>query len=175
MNETRHSTSKQDGKNTTTEERVSRLDPNGKLSEVSRTVSKESETARGEKHNTTETYSVDVPGSARDGSLHLVERSTTAEHKSSTGQQTTQRQVEQPDPGDPEAGLRVTIRTTDTLRPGSAGSRTTQTIEALDPNGSLATVAVDTTKSDNKGIVQVQIAPDEKKNKIAPPEKKEVA
>ena len=70
VNETRHSTSKQDGKNTTTEERVSRLDPNGKLSEVSRTVSRESETARGEKHNTTETYSVDVPGSARDGSLH---------------------------------------------------------------------------------------------------------
>ena len=172
VNETRHSTTRQDGKDTTTEERVSRLDPDGKLNEVSRTVSKESETTPGENHNTTETYSVDVPGSARDGSLHLVERSTTAQHKSSTGQQTTQHQVEQPDPGDPGAGLRVTIRTTDTLRPGSAGSRTTQTIEALDPNGSLATVSVDTTKSDNKGIVQVQIAPPEKKNQIAPPEKK---
>jgi hypothetical protein len=172
VNETRHTTTKQDSKDTTSEERVSRLDPDGKLNEVSRTVSKESETAPGENQNKTETYSVDVPGSTRDGSLHLVERSTTAQHKSSTGEQTTQRQVEQPNPGDPGAGLRVTIRTTDTLRPSSSGSRSTQTVEALNPNGSLTTVSVDTTKSDNKGMVQVQIAPPEKKNQVAPPEKK---
>jgi hypothetical protein len=163
VNETRRTTTRQDGTNITTEERVSRLDADGKMGEVSRSISKQSETAPGESRDTTETYSVDVPGSARDGSLHLVERSTTAQRKSSTGQQTTQHQVEQPDAGDPDAGLRVTLRTTDTVRPGSSGSRTSQTIEALDPNGSLATVSVDTTKSDNKGIVQVQIASPEKK------------
>jgi hypothetical protein len=172
VNESRHATTRQDGKNSTTEERVSRLDPDGKLSEVSRTVSKESETSPGENRSATETYSVDVPGSARDSSLHLVERSTTAQHKSSTGVQTTLHQVEQPDPGDPGVGLRVTMRTTDTVLPGSSGSRTSHTIEALDPNGSLATVSVDTTKSDNKGIVQVQIAPPDKKVQVAPPEKK---
>ncbi len=162
VSETRHTTIKQQGTNSTTEERVSRLDPNGKLAEVSRTVTKESESAPGEKRNTTEVYSVDVPGSARDGSLHLAQRETTAQRTSSTGQQTTQHQVEQPDPGNPESGLRVTVLTTDTLRPGSSGSRTTRTIEALDPNGNLAVVSVDTTKSDNTAV-QVQIAPPEKK------------
>jgi hypothetical protein len=162
VSETRHTTIKQQGTNSTTEERVSRLDPNGKLSEVSRTVSQESESAPGEKRNTTEVYSVDVPGSARDGSLHLVQRETTAQRTSSTGQQTTQRQVEQPDPGNPDSGLRATIRTTDTLRPGASGSRSTRTIEALDPNGSLAVVSVDTTKSDHTAV-QVQIAPPETK------------
>lgn len=163
VSETRHATTTQDGRTRSTEERVSRLDPDGKLSEVSRTVTQESEAASGEKTQTTEVFSVDVPGSARDGSLHLVERATTAQHTSSTGQQTTQQQVEQPDPGNPDAGLRVTIRSTDVSRSGSAGSHATQTIEALDPNGSLTTVSVDTTKSDKTGTVQVQIAPADRK------------
>jgi hypothetical protein len=162
VSETRHATTTEDGKNRRTEERVSRLDSEGKLAEVSRTVTKESEGASGDKTDTTEVYSVDVPGSARDGSLHLVERATTAQRTSSTAQQTTQRQVEQPNPGDPNAGLRVTIRTTDTSRPGSSGSRSTRTIQALDPNGTLSTVSVDTTKSDNTAV-QVQIAPPENK------------
>jgi hypothetical protein len=163
VNETRHTTTRHDGSNSRTEERISRLDPDGKLNEVSRTVSTESEAAPGEKHTTTETYSVDVPGSARDGSLHLVQRETTAQRTSSTSQQTTQHQVEQPDPGDPGSGLRVTILTTDTQRPGSSGSKSTRTIQALDPNGSLTVVSVDTAKTDNAGTVQVQIAPPEKK------------
>jgi hypothetical protein len=162
VNETRHATTTQDGENRRTEERVSRLDADGKLGEVSRTVTKESEGA-GEKTGTTEVYSLDVPGSARDGSLHLVQRETTAQRTSTTGQQTTQHQVEQPDPGDPGSGLRVTILTTDTLRPGSSGSKSTRTIQALDPNGSLTVVSVDTAKTDNAGTVQVQIAPPEKK------------
>ncbi len=161
VNEARHTTIRHDGKDTTTEERVSRLDPEGKLGEISRTVSKDSETAPGETKSTTETYSLDVPGNARDGSMHLVERSTTAQHKSPAGSQTTH-QVEQPDPGNPDV-VRVTLRTTDTQRQGSAGSRATQTIEALNPDGTLSTVSVDTSKTDNTGVVQVQIAPAEKK------------
>lgn len=163
VNETQRLVTRRDGKNSTTEERVSRLDPDGKLSEVSRTVSKESETAPGETSGTKEVYSVDVPGSARDGNLHLVERSTTAQRTSPSGEQSTQKQVEQPDPGNPDAGLRVTVRTTNTRHPGSSGTKSTQTIQALDPNGNLTVVSVDTTKSDNTGTVQVQIAPAEKK------------
>jgi hypothetical protein len=163
VNETRHTTTRHDGSNSRTEERISRVDPDGKLDEVSRTVSTESETAPGEKHTTTETYSVDVPGSTRDGSLHLVQRETTAQRTSTTGQQTTQHEVEQPDPGDPGSGLRDTILTTDIQRPGSSGSKSTRTIQALDPNGSLTVVSVDTAKTDNAGTVQVQIAPPEKK------------
>ena len=162
VNETQRSVTRRDGKNSTTEERVSRLDPDGKLSEVLRTVSKESETAPGETSGTKEVYSVDVPGSARDGSLHLVERSTNAQRTSPSGEQSTQKQVEQPDPGNPDAGLRVTVRPTDTRRPGASGAKSTQTIQALDPNGNLTVVSVDTTKSDNTAV-QVQIAPSEKK------------
>jgi hypothetical protein len=162
VGEIRQATSRQEGKERTTEERISRPDAEGKLLEISRTVSKESENAPGEKRDTVETYSVDVPGSARDGSMHLVERTTTAQSTSLTGQQTTARQVERPDPGDPGAGVRVSIRTTDAVRPGSSGAQATQTIQLLDSNGDFDVVSVDTSKSDNTHAVQVQIAPSEK-------------
>jgi hypothetical protein len=159
VGEVRQATTRQEGKERTTEERVSRPDLEGRLGEISRTVSKESDNAPGETRNTVETYSVDVPGSPRDGNLHLVERATTAQSTSPTGQQTTSRQVEKADPGDPGSGLRVSIVTTDTVRPGSAGARATQTIQLRDANGDFEVVSVDTSKSDNTHAVQVQIAP----------------
>src|SRR4029077_6770071 len=162
VGEMRQATSRQEGKDRTTEERVSRPDSDGKLGEISRTVSKESESASGEKRNTVETYSVDVPGSARDGSLHLVERATTAQRTSSNGQQTTEQQVEQSKPGDPGSGLRVTTLTTDTVRPGPAGAQATRTVQVRGANDSFGIVSVDTKKSDDIHAVQVQIAPSEK-------------
>jgi hypothetical protein len=165
VGEMRQATISEDGKSRSTEERISRPDSEGKLGEVSRTVSKESESASGERGNTVETYSVDVPGSAQDGSLHLVERATTAQHTSSTGQQTTEQQVEQLNPGDPGSGLRVTILTTHTVRLGPSGAQATRTIQVRDANGSYGSfgvVSVDTTKSDNIHAIQVQIAPSEK-------------
>ena len=161
VDEIRQATTRQEGKNRSTEERVSRPDSDGKLGEISRTVSKESETASGEKRNTVETYSLDVPGSARDGGLHLVERSTTSQRTNSTGQQTTEQQVEQPNPGDPGSGLQVITLTTDTVRPSPSGAQATRTIQVRDASGSLGVVSVDTTKSDNIHAIQVQIAPSE--------------
>jgi hypothetical protein len=169
VGEVRQTTTRQDGKERTTEERVSRPDADGKLGEISRTVSKDSENAPGEKRNTVETFSVDVPGSSRDGSLHLVERATTAQRTSSTGQQTTARQVERADPGDPDSGLQVSIVTNDTVRPGSSGARATETIQLRNSNGDFDVVSVDTSKSDNTHAVQVQIAPAPKP--VAPSEK----
>jgi hypothetical protein len=169
VGEVRQATTRQDGTGRTTEERISRPDPEGKLGEISRTVTKEADSVPGEKRNTQETYSIDVPGSTRDGSLHLVERTTTSQSTSATGQQTTARQVEKPDPGDPASGLRVSIRTTDTVRPGSSGAQATQTISLRDANGDLQVVSVDTAKSDNTHAVQVQIAPSVKP--IPPAEK----
>jgi hypothetical protein len=164
ISEMRQATTRREGKSEGggTEERISRRDAEGKLGEVSRTLSNESESAPGEKRNTVETYSVDVPGSAGDGSLHLVERATTAQRTSSTGQQTTEQQVEQPSPGDPGSSLRVTMLTTDTVRPGPSGAQATRTIQERDANGSLGVVFVDTAKSDNIHAIQVQIAPSEK-------------
>jgi len=161
VDEIRQATTRQEGKNRSTEERVSRPDSDGKLGEISRTVSKEFETASGEKRNTVETYSLDVPGSARDGGLHLLERSTTSQRTNSTGQQTTEQRVEQPNPGDPGSGLQVITLTTDTVRPSVSGAQATRTIQARNASGSLRVVSVDTTKSDNIHAVQVQIAPSE--------------
>jgi hypothetical protein len=158
----RQATTREEGKSRSTEERVSRPDSEGKLGEVSRTVSKESESAPGVKRNTVETYSVDVPGSARDGSLHLVERATTAQRTSSNGQQTTEQQVEQSNPGDPGSDLRVTTLTTDTVRPGPSGLQATRTVQVRGANDSFGIVSVDTKKSDDIHAIQVQIAPSEK-------------
>jgi hypothetical protein len=161
VGEIRHATTRQQDKDRSSEERVSRPDSEGKVGEVFRVVSKESESASGEGRSTVETFSVDVPGSARDGNLHMVERATT-QRTSSIGQQTTEQQVEQPNPGDPGSGLRVTTLTTETVSLGPSGAQTTRTIQARDANGRLAVVYVDTTKSDNVPAVQVQIAPSEK-------------
>ena len=161
VGEVQHSTTKQDGKSRSTEEQISRPDSEGNMGEVSRTVSKESESASGEKRGTVETYSADAPGLARDGSLHLVERATIVQHNSPTGQQTTEKQVEQPNPGDPNSGLQVTTRTIDIVRPGTSGAQATRTIQTVDANGSLGVASVDTSRSDNVQAIQVQIAPSE--------------
>ena len=150
-------TTQQGGKNPTREERVSRADGEGNLSEVSRTVSREVESPTGEKRSSVETYSVDVPGTTRDGSLHLVERATTIQHTSPTGQQTTQQQVEQTNAGDPSAGLRVTVISTNNVRPGASGAQGTQTIQTRDASGNFGTVSVDISKSTNIHAIQVQI------------------
>ena len=162
VGEIRQTTTRQEGADSSTEERISRPESESNLREVSRTVSKESESASGERRKTVETYSVDVPGSARDGNLHFVERATTTQRTSSTGQQTSEQQVEQPNPGDPGSGLRVTILTSDTVRPGPSGAQATRTIQVRDANGSFGVVSVDTTKSDNIHAIQIQIAPSEK-------------
>jgi hypothetical protein len=70
--------------------------------------------------------------------------------------------VEQPDPGNPGSGMRVTTLTTDTVRPGTSAAQATRTIQARDANGNLGVVSVDASKSDNIHAIQVQIAPSQK-------------
>lgn len=88
VGEVRQSTTTQEGSSRSTEERVSRPDAEGKLSEVSCTVTQETGEA-GEKHSSVEKYSADAPGTAPDGRLHLVERATTAQRGNSAGTQAT--------------------------------------------------------------------------------------
>ncbi len=161
LSEVRQATTGQEGTNRTTEERVSRLDSEGKLGEVSHVVSKESESNSGEKNNSVETYSIDVPGTTRDGNLHLVERTTNTERSSSAGERTTGQTVEQPNPGDPGAGLRVSILVNDKMVPAPSGEQSTVTIRARDSNGNFGIVSVDTTKSDRIPTIQIQQTPSE--------------
>jgi hypothetical protein len=162
VGETKQTTIHQEGKNRSSQQTVSRTDLDGHLDEVSRTVSKESESAPGQTVKSVETDSLDVPGVTRDGSLHPVEVTTTIGKTTSSGQQTSDQQVERPDPGDPGAGLRVTTITIDTLSPSSSGSHATRSIEALDANSNLGIVSVDTAQTTKSQAVQVQIAPSEK-------------
>jgi hypothetical protein len=163
VGETRQATVKDDGKNRSREERVSRPDAEGQLKEITHTVGKESEDASGETRNSEETYSVDVPGEGRDGGLHLVQRVTTTQHSDSGKKETTQ-VVAQPNPGDPSAGLQVTTVSIDTVRAGSSGAQATRTIQLRDANGDLGVVSVDLTKSNSAPqAVEVQIAPSKPK------------
>ena len=161
MGEVKESTITEDGKNRTSEERISRADLEGRLSEVSRTVGTETENAAGEKSNTVETYSVDVPGSAIDGSLHLSQRITTVQKKDSGGK-TTEQQVEQPNPSDPKVSLQVNTKTKYIVQYASSGTQQTKTTQVRDINGNFKVVSVETQKSDQTPAAQAQTAPSDK-------------
>jgi hypothetical protein len=160
--EVRNSVKQMDGKNSTSDERVSRSDLDGNLDEVSRTIKKESADGTGDSHKTEDSYSVDQPGVARDSSLHLVQRVTTTQRKNADGQQTS-KVAEQVTPGDPSADLSVTTVSTQAVRLSPNGARETSTIQMRDANGSLNVVSVDMTKADSANAVNVQIAPSKPK------------
>jgi len=162
VNEMKESIVKENGNERTTEERISRPGSDGKLAVVSHTHGEESEGSSGEKRNTVEIFSTDIPGSTPDGKLHLSQRVSTVTRSRADGGQQTEQQLEQPNPGDPNAGLRVTIRTTDTVQPGTSGTHETRTIDVRDSTGSFGVVSVDTRKSDKVQTVTVGTSPEDK-------------
>jgi len=162
LSEVREGTFKDDGKDRTKtkEERVLRPGTDGNLSVVERTISKESQNAAGEKRETVATYSINLPGTPIDDSLHLNQEVTTVYRKSQDGTQSTGTQVEHRNPAEPSGSLRVTQEAIDIVRPGTAGTtRETQTLQSMDSNGELGVVSVDTRKQDNSPAVHVDIAP----------------
>jgi hypothetical protein len=161
VSEVRQATTRQEGTNRTTEERVSRLDSEGKLGEVSHVVSQESQSTSGEKRSVVETYSIDVPGATRDGSLHLVERKSSTERSSSIGERATEQKVEQTNPGDPGLGLRMSVLINGRMVPGPSGEQSTVSIRARDSNANFGIVSVDTAKADWIPTIQIQQTPAE--------------
>jgi hypothetical protein len=161
VGEVEESTTKIDGKNRTSEESISRSDSEGRLSEVSRTVSRETENAAGEKRNTVETYSTYVPGLAPDGSLHLNRMVTTVQNFDSGGKATEQ-QVELPKPGDPIGGLQVAARTRYIVQYGGSVEQQTKTVQLRDVNGALNVISDETRKSDQAPAAQAETAPADK-------------
>lgn len=162
VSEIQQNTTTQEGKDRTIEEKVFRPDAEGKLGQISRVVSRESESTTGEKRNSVENYSIDVPGTTRDGNLHLVERKITTGHSSSTGERTSEQTVEQINPGDPASGLRVSVLVNGKMVAGPSGQESAVTIRARDSNNNFEVVSVDTTKSDRIPTIQVQQTPSEK-------------
>jgi hypothetical protein len=161
LSEIRHNTATQEAEGRKIEERVSRPDAEGKLGQISRMVSQESEGTSGEKRAVVETYSIDVPGTTRDGSLHLVERKTSTQSSSSTGKRATEQEIEQINPGDPGAGLRVSVFVDGKIIAEPSGEQSTVTIRARDVNGKFGVVSVDTTKADRIPTLQLQQTPAE--------------
>jgi len=159
VSEVQQRSTKEEGNSRTTEERVSRRDYEGKLSDYARTVSKESESPSGEKQSTVDNYSVDMLGASRDGSLYLVQRVTSSETTGPSGQQTAMQKVEEPNPGDPSAGLRVTSLISDKVSSGPSGAQATRTVQVRNGGGEFEVMSVDTAKSDNIHAIHVQIGP----------------
>ena len=147
VGEVRNKTIQEDGKKRNTEEQVSRPDLDGRLSEQSRTVLQETQTGSGESSSTVDTYSTVVPGEAGDGKLHLNQRVTTVQKKDTDGN-TTEAQIEQPKPGNPNSGLQVSAKTKYTVHYAASGTDQTRTTQASDGNGALNVVSVETQKSD---------------------------
>jgi hypothetical protein len=164
LSEVREGKSKQEnGQLVSKEERILRPDSNGNLTVVERTVSKGAPTTSGDKRETTETYSTNVPGVAGDDSLQLVQRQTTVSRTNSAGAQSTIQQTEQPHPGDVNSSMQVTEQAIDIVRPGS-GKTADETHMILTPSsdGSLGQVWVDTSKTDNLAAIKVDTTPSSK-------------
>ena len=160
VGEVKQKTIKEDGKDRTTDERVSFPDLEGRLSEVSRTVGKETETAAGEKSNTVEKYSMDIPGIAGDGTLHLKQRVTTVQKNDSDGK-TTEQQVEQPT-GNPSDGLQASAKTKYTVRYAASGTQQTKTVQTRDGSGNFSVVSVETQKSNQPPPAPAPVSPSDK-------------
>ena len=145
-------TIKEDGKKQTSDESVSRPDLEGRLSEVSRTVGEETETAPGERTSTIETYTVEASGVPVDGGLHLSQRLTTVQ-KNDSDKKTTEQKVEQPNVGDPNDGLQLNGKNKYTVKYAPAGTLQTKTIQVRGPNGTFTVFSADTQKSDQHPAV----------------------
>jgi hypothetical protein len=159
VGEVKENTIKEDGKERTNEERVSRSDINGRLSEFSRTVGQETETPAGERNATVETYTPNVPGMAGDGKVHLTERITSTQNNDSD-KKTTEQKIENPRPGNPTDGLQVTAKTKYTVHYAATGTQQTKTIQARDAGGNFDVISVETQKSDQ--LPAEQKAPSDK-------------
>jgi hypothetical protein len=158
VGEARQVTIKNEHQNRSTEETVSRPDSEGKLSEVSRTLRKESQDASGDRSNSEESYSLDVPGAARDNNLHLIQRTTATQHTDSGGQKTIEVK-EQPDFGNFGASPKIITLTTNTVKVEPTGAEATRTVQAPDDSGHLSVISIDMTKSNNANAINIQIAP----------------
>jgi len=136
-----------DAKNRTSEVHTSRRDFEGNVSPVSQVITHQTN-GDGRATTTSETYSIDLPGWARDG-FGLLQWSTSV-RTVEPGRIVTEQRIEQPDPGDPQAGLGTTVEKTDTVVIGSTGTTQTIMVTARYPDGSPSVVTVETRTSSKR-------------------------
>ncbi len=155
VSEVREATTKAgEGGTSIKDERVMRPDAEGKMALVEQTLTRQADSGSGEKRDTTETYSTNVPGQAGDEGLKLVQRESTVHRTDSSGRQNTTRLVESSNPGDPGAGLQVTQQAIDIVRPGTNGVAQQTSTVTTDVNGNTNAVWVDMGQSDKPASVK---------------------
>jgi hypothetical protein len=142
--EVREQTEKGGAQNKSKDDRVSRRDFQGNVSTASEVITQEKKSGD-QVTSTTQTYSIDAPGTARDQSLRPVQTSTTVQ-KTEAGRTVTEQKIVQPDPGEPDFNTSMT--TTDIVVKGNSGSEETITVTAQNPDGSPSMVSLETKKSD---------------------------
>jgi len=141
VGEVRQGTIEEGSTMTVGDERVSRSNVNGRLSEVSRTVAKQTVDASGEQRDTVETYSLS------DTDPHLSRRVTTIQ-QNKPSEKTSTELIEESDPGDPDSPLRAIAKTTDIFHSDPTGMEQTRVSQVRDVNGTFKIVVVQTRKSD---------------------------
>jgi len=156
-----------EGKDRSVDETVLRPDLNGSFAVTDRTVTKQSQNEPGEKKQTVESYSTNLPGAAPDGRLQLTQRATTVQRSGAGGVQTTEQEVQQPVPADPGAGLTTTQKVIDIVRPGVDNTKTeSRTIQSRAPSGRMDVVWVDTANVQSTPSVQVDTKKSSKNNSV---------
>jgi hypothetical protein len=144
--EVREQTVNGDSQERTTDERLSRRDFVGNVSPVSEVITKE-KNANGRLTTTTQNYSVDVPGSTRDQTLHPLQSSKSVQ-ATEAGRIVTETQVLQPDTV--EKGSNTVIKTKDIVVKDDSGTEETITVVAQYPDGYPSVVSVETRKTEGQ-------------------------
>jgi hypothetical protein len=148
VQEVRDGVIKDDGKELTKEEQVSRPNNDGRFSVRERTLTRGAKSEAGETQQTVESYSTSIPGSVDEGRLRLNQRVTTVQHTTLQGGMKTEQQVSTRNPGAPNDDPRVTERTIDIVRSTtSGGSEHQQRTISVDTNGGSNVVWVDVGKA----------------------------
>jgi hypothetical protein len=153
VDELTEKTVKENDRDRTTEERISRSDTEGRLSGILLTVGDETKDAEGDRNITIDKYSRDVPGATSDGRMHWTQRITTIqEHR--TGRETTEQQVDRPNPGNPSDGPQVIAKTKYTVQYAASGSNEEKTTQVPDGNGAFKVFYLETRKSERVSSAQ---------------------
>ena len=142
--EVHEQTVKGDSKERRTDERIARRDAFGNVSPVAEVITKE--TNANDRHtSTTQTYSIDVPGSTRDQHLHLLQSSTAVQTKEA-GRTVTQTQLLQPD--SVRKGSNTVINIVHVAVQQGSNTQETITVTARYPDGNPSVVSVETRKTE---------------------------
>jgi|KBSMisStaDraftv2_1062788.scaffolds.fasta_scaffold00276_18 hypothetical protein len=129
----------------------------GQMSRVGRVLTQDS-IVNGRKVETVETYSIDAAGTARDGILRLINRSTTT-HEERPEKAGSEETIEQPVPGGGISGDLKTMTTVSrAVVPKQSGTEETTTTRVRNLDGSFTVISEETRQSQQIPM-QIQMSP----------------